>query len=120
MAAKESHRVQKELYAQRKAAKPNAEVIQQAKRIWADARKVDISKKERQEHIKQLKDIVRGKVQEVVFKHDASRIIQTVRGVAPQTSRGNILTRVRFCCLACQIWRPNGTSPSRLGTPRQI
>lgn len=41
-------------------------------------------------------DIVRGKVQEVVFKHDASRIIQTVRGIALQTCGANILTRIGF------------------------
>jgi hypothetical protein len=87
-AAKESHKVQKELYAQRKAAKPNAEVIEQAKRVWADARKLNISKEERQKYIKQLMDVVRGKVQEVVFKHDASRIIQTVRGVGSSSKWG--------------------------------
>jgi len=81
IAAKESHKVQKELYAQRKAAKPNAGIIEQAKRVWAGARKLNISKEEREKYIKQLLDIVRGKVQEVVFKHDASRIIQTVRGI---------------------------------------
>lgn len=73
---------------QRKAAKPNAKIIEQAKRIWADAGKLDISKEERQKHIKQLMDVVRGKVQEVVFKHDASRIIQTVRGVGSSNKYG--------------------------------
>lgn len=66
---------------QRKAAKPNAEVIEQAKRVWADARQLNISKEERKKHTIQLMDVVRGKVQEVVFKHDASRIIQTVGGL---------------------------------------
>jgi len=45
-------------------------------------------------------DVVRGKVQEVVFKHDASRIIQTVCVVTLQTSRGNILTRIGFLMLS--------------------
>jgi pumilio homology domain family member 6 len=74
----ESHKAQKELQSQRKAAKPNAVVMDQAKRIWASARQKDTPRAEREKLCKDLAVIVKGKVTEVVFKHDASRMIQTV------------------------------------------
>jgi pumilio homology domain family member 6 len=80
-ASRESHKVQKELAKQRQATKPHADVIMAAKRQWNLARQRNLSQAERQKHVAGLMDTVRGKVQDVVFKHDASRIIQTVRYV---------------------------------------
>jgi len=81
-AAFESHKVQKELLSQRKAAKPNAAIMDRAKRIWASARQKEIPRTERERLCKELAGVVKGKVAEVVFKHDASRMIQTVSIVA--------------------------------------
>jgi pumilio family protein 6 len=75
----ESHKAQKELLLKRKASKPNAPMMDQAKRIWALARQRNLSPTEREDLCRQLADVVRGKVAEVAFKHDVSRIIQTVR-----------------------------------------
>lgn len=77
IASKESHKAQKELQSQRKASKPNAAVIDNAKRIWAEARKQNITPKERQKHIRDLMEAVKGRA-DIVVKHDGSRIFQTV------------------------------------------
>lgn len=52
--------------------------MDQAKRIWASARQRDLPKAEREKLIKDLANLIKGKVTDVVFKHDASRVIQTV------------------------------------------
>jgi pumilio homology domain family member 6 len=77
-ASRESHKAQREVTRQRQAAKPHADVLSLAKRQWSLARQKNISHAERQKHVKVLMDAVRGKIQDVVFKHDASRVVQTV------------------------------------------
>ncbi|KAG7090982.1 hypothetical protein E1B28_010049 [Marasmius oreades] len=77
-AARESHKAQKILQEQRKAAKPHSQILADAKRVWALARQKNIPTSERQKHVRDLMNTIRGKVKEIVFKHDASRIIQTV------------------------------------------
>ena len=67
------------MQAERKAAKPHSALMSEAKQVWRLAHQKNVSKEERTAHITKLINIVRGKVQEVVFKHDASRVIQTVR-----------------------------------------
>jgi pumilio family protein 6 len=62
---------------QRKASKPHAALLQDAKRVWSLARKKNIGS-ERKKHITDLMNIVRGHVKDIVFRHDASRIIQTI------------------------------------------
>ena len=78
LVAFESHKAQKELQAQRKAAKPNAEMTMHAKQLWNAARQRNLSKQERESLCKKLADTVRGKVSEIACKHDTSRIVQTV------------------------------------------
>jgi pumilio family protein 6 len=78
LASREGHKVQKELQAQRRAAKPHSALLTEAKRVWALARSTDIPRTERQKHVADLMGVLRGSVQDIVFKHDASRIVQTV------------------------------------------
>lgn len=63
---------------QRQASKPHADLLSEAKKQWSLARQRNLSRSERQKHVKLLLDAVRGKVQDLVFKHDASRVVQTV------------------------------------------
>lgn len=77
-ATRESHQAQRLLHQQRRAAKPHSALLDEAKRAWSLARQKNTSKEERTKHIKTLMDIVRGHVSDIVFKHDASRIIQTI------------------------------------------
>ena len=90
LAARESHKAQRVLQDQRKAAKPHSQLIANAKRVWSLARQKNISPTERQKHVRDLLDIVTGKVKDIVLKHDASRIIQTIVKYGRQRERDQI------------------------------
>ncbi len=74
---KNPHAAQRQITHQRRAAKPHSALLANAKNAWSRARQKAISKEERASHINSLMEIVRGKIQDIVFKHDASRIVQT-------------------------------------------
>jgi pumilio family protein 6 len=63
---------------ERKAAKPNADAIQRAKKLWEKLRvKSKVEKEERARLVVELFEIVSGNVKEFVFKHDSVRPIQS-------------------------------------------
>ncbi|EMD36246.1 hypothetical protein CERSUDRAFT_115203 [Gelatoporia subvermispora B] len=94
-AARESHKAQRVLLEQRRAAKPNFALLSEAKAAWTLARQKNISKDERKKHIQELMDVVRGKVKDIVFKHDASRIIQTLVKWGDQAQRDAIAQELK-------------------------
>ncbi|KAB5590423.1 Pumilio like domain containing protein [Ceratobasidium theobromae] len=94
-ASKESHKAQKELQAQRRAVKPHSTLLTEAKRVWASARKIDIPRTERQKHIVELMGVLRGNVQDIVFKHDASRIVQTLVKYGGQKERDEVAAELK-------------------------
>ncbi|KAH4980294.1 hypothetical protein HBI76_184270 [Parastagonospora nodorum] len=76
--SREAHAKQKALAKERKAAKPNADVIERSKKLWEKLRlKSHIQKDERKELVKELFEIIEGRVKDFVFKHDSVRVIQT-------------------------------------------
>lgn len=87
LVTKNDHAAQRLLTQQRRAAKPHSKLLTDAKRAWSLARQKTISKEERALHVASLMEIVRGRIQDIVFKHDASRIVQTI------VKRGNIKQR---------------------------
>ncbi|KLO06152.1 ARM repeat-containing protein [Schizopora paradoxa] len=93
--ARESHKAQKALQQERKANKQNSALLQDAKRAWSLARQKNIKTDERKKHIDNLMKVVRGKVQEVVLKHDASRIVQTIVKYGGQTERNEIAAELK-------------------------
>ncbi|KZS89078.1 ARM repeat-containing protein, partial [Sistotremastrum niveocremeum HHB9708] len=94
--ARESHAAQRAIANERKASKPHASLLVEAKRLWSSVRqKNDISKAERQKAVRALMDCVRGKVQEIVFKHDASRIIQSIVKYGGQKERDEIALELK-------------------------
>jgi pumilio homology domain family member 6 len=88
--AKESHKTQRVLHEQRKAAKPHSQLLADAKRVWSLARQKNSPLAERQQHVRDLMSIIKGKVKDIVLKHDASRIIQTVVKYGGQKERDQI------------------------------
>ena len=77
--SKERHAQQKEKAAIRKAQKPHSELVAKAKIHWERVRqKKSITKEERQKHLIDLINVVKGHMKDVIFKHDASRIIQSI------------------------------------------
>jgi pumilio family protein 6 len=76
--SREAHAKQKQLAKERKAAKPNADIIERSKKLWEKLRlKSHVEKEERKKLVKELFEIVTGRVKDFVFKHDSVRIIQT-------------------------------------------
>lgn len=76
--SREAHAKQKALAKERKAAKPNADVIERSKKLWEKLRlKSHIEKDERKKLVKELFEIIEGRVKDFVFKHDSVRVIQT-------------------------------------------
>lgn len=76
--SREAHAKQKALAKERKNAKPNADVIERSKKLWEKLRlKSHVDKEERKELVKELFEIVTGRVKDFVFKHDSVRVIQT-------------------------------------------
>ncbi|KAF2856204.1 ARM repeat-containing protein [Plenodomus tracheiphilus IPT5] len=76
--SREAHAKQKALVKERKAAKPNADVIERSKKLWEKLRlKSHIEKEERKELVRELFEIITGRVKDFVFKHDSTRVIQT-------------------------------------------
>ncbi|GJE92340.1 Pumilio and CPL domain-containing protein [Phanerochaete sordida] len=94
-AARESHKAQKALHTQRKAAKPHSELLTEAKRAWSLARQKDLKKAERTKHIAALMEVLRGRVKDIVFKHDASRIVQTVVKYGSASERNEIAEELK-------------------------
>ncbi|CAE6443792.1 unnamed protein product [Rhizoctonia solani] len=94
-ASREGHKAQKELQAQRRASKPHSALLTEAKRVWALARRIDIPRAERQKHIEELMNVLRGNVQDIVFKHDASRIVQTLVKYGGQKERDEVAAELK-------------------------
>ncbi|KAG1898767.1 armadillo-type protein [Suillus fuscotomentosus] len=87
-AARESHKVQRVLQEQRRAAKPHSQLLADAKRVWSLARQKSIPSAERQKHVKELMKVTQG-------KHDASRIIQTVVKYGGQKERDQVAMELK-------------------------
>ncbi|EPS32220.1 hypothetical protein PDE_07180 [Penicillium oxalicum 114-2] len=76
--SRESHIKQKALQQERKMAKPNADMIARSKKLWEQLRrKSHVPLEQRKKLIKELFEIVTGRVRDFVFKHDSVRVIQT-------------------------------------------
>jgi len=74
-AARESHKAQRALLSTRRAHKPNTSLLSTLKPIWSQAHQKSLPTAERKTHIKTLMDAMRGKVKEIVLKHDANHIV---------------------------------------------
>ncbi|KAJ8502883.1 hypothetical protein ONZ45_g11351 [Pleurotus djamor] len=92
---REARKAQKALQDQRKAAKPNSDLLTSAKKVWSLARQRNIPPEERQKHVQNLMNVIRGKVKDIVFKHDASRIVQTVVRNGKQKERDEIAVELK-------------------------
>ncbi|KAM0722853.1 hypothetical protein Q7P37_001051 [Cladosporium fusiforme] len=87
----EAHAKQRALAKERKAAKPNADIIGRSKKIWERLRrKSHVPKEERKELVSELFAIINGRVRDFVFKHDSVRVIQCALKYANMEQRKNI------------------------------
>ncbi|KAK6380766.1 Pumilio y domain member 6 [Exophiala oligosperma] len=94
--SREAHAKQKALAQDRKAAKPNADSIARSKKIWERLRrKSHVPKTEREQLVKELFDIISGRVKDFVFKHDAVRVIQCALKYATPAQRRQITQELK-------------------------
>ncbi|CUS08346.1 unnamed protein product [Tuber aestivum] len=93
--SKESHAEQKRLAAERKLAKPHGEIITRSKRIWERLRRTKLAPEERKKLIAELGQLIKGRVSDLVFKHDASRIVQSALKYGDKTTRANITAELK-------------------------
>ncbi|KAH9074128.1 ARM repeat-containing protein [Lactarius deliciosus] len=95
LGVKNAHTAQRLLTQQRRAAKRHSALLADAKRAWSLARQKSISKEKRASHIASLVEIVRGKIQDIVFKHDASRIVQTIVKRGDRRQRSEVASELQ-------------------------
>lgn len=94
--SKESHEKQKLLAKERKATKPNADLIHRSKKIWERLRrKSHVPRDERNKLVAELFDIVTGRIKEFVFKHDSVRVVQTALKYANLNQRKAIAMELK-------------------------
>jgi pumilio family protein 6 len=90
-----NRQAQKQLKNERKAQNPSYEIISEAKEIWETLRLKRNTKDERKQLMERLMKIIRGRVQEIIFKHDSSRIIQCAIKYGNQSQRSEIAKELK-------------------------
>ncbi|RJE24873.1 hypothetical protein PHISCL_02770 [Aspergillus sclerotialis] len=94
--SRESHAKQKALQQERKAAKPNADMITRSKKLWERLRrKSHVPLEERKQLVSELFELVTGRVKDFVFKHDSVRVIQTALKYANLEQRKQIARELK-------------------------
>lgn len=89
--SRESHAKQKAVLQERKASKPNADMISRTKKLWERLRrKSHVPLEERKKLISELFELITGRVKDFVFKHDSVRVIQTALKYANLEQRKQI------------------------------
>ncbi|GAA5813367.1 hypothetical protein MFLAVUS_006845 [Mucor flavus] len=82
------------LYA-RKSQDKNFEMIANAKRTWEQLRRSDINRDEQKNLMAKMMSLIGGRVQDVIFKHDASRMIQTCLKKGNAEQRNQIVEELK-------------------------
>jgi pumilio family protein 6 len=90
-----SRQEQKRLATERKQARPLGDVIQKSKKIWEQMRRKDISKDERKKKIEEHQQMIRGHIKDLVFKHDASRVVQTALKYGSKSIREEVAQELK-------------------------
>ncbi|KAI8349206.1 armadillo-type protein [Choanephora cucurbitarum] len=91
----ESRNEQRNVRLERKSHDKNFEMISHAKKVWEQLRRGDIGRDEQKNLMNKIMGIIGGKVQDVIFKHDASRIIQTCLKKGNAEQRNQIAEELR-------------------------
>lgn len=88
--SREAHAKQKQMAQERRAAKPLADELARAKKLWERLRrKSHVPKEERQQLVDELFSITTGRIRDFVLKHDAVRAVQTaVKYSTPEQRKG--------------------------------
>ncbi|KAJ2779188.1 Pumilio y domain member 6 [Coemansia interrupta] len=71
-------------------AAPAGELKLQALKLWEDLRRGDLATADRRSKMDQMMALIRGRIKEVTFKHDMSRVIQTCVKMGTDAQRNEI------------------------------
>ncbi|KAJ3235762.1 pumilio domain member 6 [Chytriomyces hyalinus] len=98
-----SRQEQRQLLKERKTARPNGALVFQLKKLWETIRQKRISPELRAEKMAELMGLITGKIQEVTFRHDAARVIQSALKHGSSTQREIIAQELKgkYAVLAC-------------------
>lgn len=100
--SREAHQKQKETMKERKAAKPNANEIQRAKKLWERLRlQSKVPKEERKKLVAELFVLIIGRVKEFVLKHDAGRTVQTALKYGTPQQKRDIAKELQGAIVEC-------------------
>jgi pumilio family protein 6 len=120
---------QKLLRLQRKASKtPLFELIQELKKLWEQIRMKNLPKQSRKQVVSSTVQMVKGSIHDLIFKHDASRIVQSlIKYSDADTDRRDILKELqghyvemsqsaygRFAVLKALKYAPNAALRSQI------
>ncbi|KAJ3130219.1 pumilio domain member 6 [Physocladia obscura] len=94
---------QKQLAIDRRTAKPNGALVLKLKKLWETIRLKKLDAKIRTAKMDELMSLITGKIQDVTFRHDAARVIQSALKHGSQTHRATIAQELRgsYARLAC-------------------
>ncbi|KAJ1840678.1 Pumilio y domain member 6 [Coemansia sp. RSA 2703] len=76
-------------------ASPAGELKLQALKLWEDLRRGDLAADDRRTKMEQMMLLIRGRIKEITFKHDMSRVIQTCVKLGTDAQRSEIGTELR-------------------------
>ncbi len=85
----------KKVKLERQAHRPHNDLVQGAKRLWEKVRRRDLPTAERAGPLSELFALLTGKFNEVIVKHDASRMIQTCVKYGSPEQRLQIATELK-------------------------
>jgi pumilio family protein 6 len=86
---------QKELQKSRKLTKPHGSLIQKAKKLWGPIAQKSTSADQRKQLMADMMTLVSGHIEDLIFKHDASRIIQTCLKYGSLEQRNSIADELK-------------------------
>ncbi|OMJ22015.1 Pumilio homology domain family member 6, partial [Smittium culicis] len=91
----EKNREQKLLKEQRKSAKPEYQLISDLKKRWEIFRRKDNPLNKRHKAVAESLEMIKGKIKEVTFKHDCSRIIQSILKIGDLQQRNLVAEELK-------------------------
>ncbi len=91
----ESRAEAKKLKLERQAHRPHNDAVQEAKKLWEQVRRCELTPEKRSAPLAELFTILKGKFKDVIVKHEASRIIQTCIKYGSLEQRLSIATELK-------------------------
>ena len=114
----DEHDDQKRKRVERRLQKPNAELIVEAKQLWENARLNNVVA-EQKRALAELHELTKTKIAELIHKHDASRIIETMLKHGTPAQRADICEELRGKMIDLAM-SPYGTPMFRLHSVLQL